>query len=166
MTIQLQTTEESAAANAEIVKLEAAAQTARAALREHDANQNPRYPTPGANVTRTKLQSEVATADRALVSAQNIAHNQTVYDSLLSGYAANTARIAAEKAVQQANESEAQLKVRAESAYLAAGGTALGFAGEWPSLRAEVVRQKTLATLSQPQPVSYLDEYIAKRNAG
>ena len=63
------------------------------------------------------------------------------------------ARNAAEKAAlaaQAANESEAQFKVRAESAYVAAGGTALGFISEWPGLRAELVRQRTLAVLGAP----------------
>jgi len=67
------------------------------------------------------------------------------------------------KAAQAANESEAQFKAKAEAAYLAAGGTALGFVSEWPGLRSELVRQKTLTVLGAPSP-NLVDEYISRRN--
>jgi len=168
MSFQLQTPEEATAATADIVKLEAAVGAAKAALREHDAGQNPKYPSMDANARRTQLQGAVATTQRALVAAQNIQHNAALYADILDGTQKNMARNAAEKAAQQAqaaNASEAQFKVRAESAYVAAGGTALGFISEWPGLRAELVRQKTLAVLGA-QPTNLVDEYITKRNGG
>ena len=163
MTIGIQTEEQKAAA-AELAKLETAAQTAKAALREHDTNQNPKYPSPDANARRIKLESEAATANRALQAA----HNEALYADILDGMQKNMAKQAAEKAAQaaqQANESEAQFKEKALQAYLAAGGTNVGFAGEWQSIRAELVRQKTISALTQAQPTGFVDQYIAARNS-
>ena len=167
MTIGIQTEEQKAAA-AELAKLETAAQTAKAALREHDTNQNPKYPSPDANARRIKLESEAATANRALQAARNAAHNEALYADILDGMQKNMAKQAAEKAAQaaqQANESEAQFKEKALQAYLAAGGTNVGFAGEWQSIRAELVRQKTISALTQAQPTGLVDQYIAARNS-
>jgi len=167
MSFQLQTPEQRSAANAELTKLESAAQAARSALKAFETAQSsiPAQYRKDFDGTGAKLKSEVDATRRALVAGQSTAHNESVYASLLDGYAANTARIAAEKAVQEANESEAQFKEKALQAYVSAGGTALGFAAEWQSLRAELVRQKTLTALGT-QPPDWVSQYVAKRNAG
>jgi len=170
MTIQLQTPESSAAANADIVKLETAAQAAREALNEFETAQAslPAQYRNDNDGRGAKLQSTLTAARRALDIARTNQNNANVYQSVLGDIQSNMARNAAEKAAQQAqqaNENEAAFKVRAEAAYVAAGGTALGFISEWPTLRAELVRQKTLAVLGTP-PTNLVDEYIAKRNAG
>jgi len=166
MSFQLQTVEESAAANAEIVKLEAVVESARSALKAFETAQ--------ASLPQqyrrdsTELKSTLTAARRALDIARTNQHNANVYQSALGDIQSNMATNAAEKAAQQAQaaqESEAQFKVRAESAYIEAGGTSLGFVAEWPGLRAELVRQKTLAVLGT-LPTNLADAYIAKRNAG
>jgi len=170
MTIELRTTEESAAANAQIAKLEAAAQSARSALKEFETTQASIPPQYRRDIDGkgTQLESEVITTQKALVAAQNDAHNANLYTELLAGIEKNMAANATEKAAQaaqQAGANEEQFKAQALHAYLNAGGTSLGFAGEWPSLRAELVRQKTISALTQAQPTSLVDAYIARRNA-
>jgi hypothetical protein len=157
-----------------IATLEAAAQAAQAAL---DACPNPdtwRYPPPAsmrgqADAERNKLAGALGTAKRALAEAKRVQHNQSVYNDILQKNTEHQARIAAEKVaqeLQQAGVNEAAFKEKALQAYLAAGGTNLGFAGEWQSLRAELVRQKTISALTEIKPSSLVDEWIAARNSG
>jgi ribosomal protein S20 len=156
----------------ETKQLEAAAQNAQTALDEFNEAHTFRYPQPSAmawntTVERNKLANAVAATKRALEEEKKVQHNQAIYADILTNYTANQARIAAEKAAQaaqQAGVNEEQFKEKALQAYLAAGGTNLGFAGEWPTLRAELVRQKTLAALSGAKPTSLVDEYIQRRN--
>jgi hypothetical protein len=156
----------------ETKQLEAAAQNAQTALEAFNEAHTFRYPQHPAmawntTVERNKLSNAVAATKRALEEARKAQHNQAIYDDILASTQKNMARIAAEKAAQEAQQAgvnEEQFKGKALQAYLAAGGTNLGFAGEWQSLRAELVRQKTLAALTGAKPTSLVDEYIQRRN--
>jgi hypothetical protein len=164
MSIQLQTAEETSAASAEIVKLESVVEAVRCALNAFEKSQA----TLPAQYRResTELKNTLTAAQRTLNIARTNQHNANVYQSVLGDIQSNMATNAAEKAAlasQAAQESEAQFKVRAESAYIEAGGTVSGFIGEWPGLRAELVRQKTLAALGAQAP-NFVDEYIQRRN--
>ncbi len=172
MTIRKQTPEDVAAGKAQIAKLEATVEDAQGAL---DACVDPstlKYQlAPSTRMEadrhRSSLVAAVAEAERSLKQARDIAHNDAIYQELLTGYAENMAKNEATKAAkeaQQRGENEAELKRTAQNAYEKNGGTSLEFSRAWPSLREKLLEQKTLAALSEAKPTSLVDQYIQKRN--
>jgi hypothetical protein len=159
---------------AAIATLEAAAQKAQTALEAFNEAHTFRYPQHPAmawntTVERSNLTNTVVATKRALDEAKKVQHNQAIYADILATTQKNMARIAADRVAQEAQQAgvnEVAFKEKALQAYLAAGGTNLEFAAEWQSLRAELVRQKTLAALTEAKPTRLVDEYIQRRNVG
>jgi hypothetical protein len=172
MTIRKQTPEDIAAETAQVATLEAAVKDAQTALDLCPDSSKFRYPPPAAlrmeaDRHRNGLVSAVAEAERALKQARIVQSNNVVYASIIADVEANMAKNAAEKVAQEAQqkgESEAQFKREAENAYCLHGGSALEFARAWPAMRAELIEEKTLATLRENAGVDLVDQYIQKRN--
>jgi hypothetical protein len=155
-----------------IAKLEAAVKDAQGALDAFNEAHNYRYAQSGSaawatTVEQSKLANVVETTKRTLNEARNVAHNESIYQELLTGYAANSAKNAAEKVAkeaQQRGENEAALKTQAQNVYYQHGGSALEFARAWPTMREKLLEQKTMDTLKQSASVDLVDQYIQKRN--
>ncbi len=172
MTIRKMTPDDIAAETAQVAKLETALQDAQTALAAFNEAHTFRYPQPSGaawntTVDRSKLANAVETTKRTLDEAKKSQHNQAIYDDILVNYAANQARIAAEKVTQEAQqrgENEAALKTQAQNVYCQHGGTALEFARSWPAMREKLLEEKTMAALRENAGVDLVEQYIRLRN--
>lgn len=113
----------------------------------------------------TELRRAVWGAQQALAQAQG----KIPQDELIASMTADVAeKVMARRAQQEAQaqtEQEQALYNQARLAFIAAGGVEADFAQEWPMLRAELVRQRTLAAMTQPAQLSAVDKWITARNS-